>query len=103
VVTVENGSDAVDKFLKEKPDLILLDIIMPGRSGFEVLEEIRVKHNSKVPVIIISNLDQKEDLEMAKNLIITDYVVKSDISLRNLMLKIQQTLSPPPPQVPVPK
>ena len=93
VVSVVEGSQAVAVFLKEKPDLILLDIIMPGQSGFEILEEIRVKHSSKVPVIIISNLDQKDDVEMGASLGVTDYILKSNISLRNLMLKIQKTLT----------
>ncbi len=92
VVSVGDGSQAVAMFLKEKPDLILLDIVMPGQSGFEILEEIRVKHNSKIPVIIISNLVQKDDVEMGASLGVTDYILKSNISLRNLMLKIQKTL-----------
>jgi len=93
VVTVEDGSSAVSKFLEKKPDLLLLDIILPGKSGFDILEEIRVKHNSKTPVIIISNLDQDNDKALAKNLGISDYIVKSDISLRTLMSKINQALS----------
>jgi two-component system, OmpR family, alkaline phosphatase synthesis response regulator PhoP len=93
VVQARNGNEALEKIATEKPDMMLLDIIMPEKSGFDVLEELRVKRNSKMPVIIITNLGQKEDIELGKNLQVVDYVVKSDVSLKNIVLKIHQTLS----------
>jgi DNA-binding response OmpR family regulator len=92
-IIARGGIEALQKFVEEKPDLILLDIILPEENGFVVLEKIRINHNSKVPVIIISNLGEKEDVEMGKNLGITDYILKSEISLKNLMVKIHNTLS----------
>jgi len=92
-VIAKNGHEALEKFKKEKPDLILLDIIMPEMSGFDVLENIRVKLNSKVPVIIISNLKEKADVELGINFGVVDYILKSDISLKNLMLKIHKALT----------
>ena len=92
-VFIVSNINAVETLRSNKPDLLLLDIILPGKSGFDILEEIRVKHNSKTPVIIISNLDQDNDKALAKNLGISDYIVKSDISLRTLMSKINQALS----------
>jgi DNA-binding response OmpR family regulator len=89
----KNGHEALQMFEKEKPDLVLLDILLPEMNGFDVLETIRVKYNSKVPVIIISNLGEKEDVDMGKNLGVVDYILKSDISLKNLMIKIHNTLS----------
>ncbi|MCR4326493.1 MAG: response regulator [Candidatus Roizmanbacteria bacterium] len=92
-ILAKNSQEALQKFKEKKPDLILLDIIMPGESGFDVLEKIRVKYDSKVPVIIVSNLREKDDVVMGKNLGVVEYILKSDISLKNLMLKIHQTLS----------
>lgn len=92
-ILAKNGREALQKFEEEKPDLILLDILLPEVSGFDVLEKIRVEYNSKVPVIIISNLGEKDDVEMGKNLGVVDYILKSDISLKNLILKIHNTLS----------
>lgn len=92
-ILAKNGQEALQKFEKEKPNLILLDILLPEVSGFDVLEQIRVKFDSKIPVIIISNLGEKDDLEMGKNFGVVDYILKSDISLKNLMLKIHNTLS----------
>jgi DNA-binding response OmpR family regulator len=89
----KDGLDALEKFEKEKPDLMLLDIVLPELSGFDVLEKIRIQYNSKIPVIIISNLGEKEDIEMGKNFGVVEYILKSDISLKNLIAKIHQTLS----------
>lgn len=92
-IVARNGHEALQKFEEEKPDLLLLDIIMPELSGFDVLEQLRVKYDSKIPVIIISNLGEKDDVEMGKNLGVVDYILKSDISLKNLLVKIHHTLS----------
>ena len=93
VITAQDGTETLEKFVVDKPDLILLDIVMPEKSGFEVLEEIRMKHKSTIPVIIISNLSEKQDVETAKRLGIQDYVLKSNISLRELMIKINAAFS----------
>lgn len=87
-----DGVDALKKFHAFSPDLMLLDIIMPKKNGFEVLEEIRIKEKSRVPVIILSNLNQDEDIKMAKTLHVYDYIVKSNISLAELSLKIHNAL-----------
>ncbi len=92
VVEAVDGVEALTKFKKEKPDLLLLEIVMPKKNGFEVLEEIRLKLKSKVPVIVISNLDQPDDVETGKRLGVTDYIVKSNISIRDLLIKIHQVL-----------
>ena len=57
-VVAKNGLEALQKFEEEKPDLILLDILLPEGSGFDVLEKIRVKFDSKIPVIIVSILGE---------------------------------------------
>jgi CheY-like chemotaxis protein len=92
VIEATNGIMAINKFLQFEPDLILLDLMMPQMSGFEVLSEIRSIHKSNVPVIIISNLNQKLDRQTAKNLGAAEYIVKSETSLQDLGEKIKKVL-----------
>ena len=76
----------IDEF---QPDLILLDLVMPRKDGFAVLTELRQNPKwAKVPIIVASNLGQKEDVEKAVKLGATDYVVKSDLSMKDLVIKI---------------
>jgi len=91
VITAEDGETAVDKIVKERPDLILLDIILPKKSGFSVLEEINKDENlRKIPVIIISNLGQQEDIERGKKLGAKEFLVKASLSLEELIRKIKE-------------
>lgn len=92
VFEAKNGEEAVDQFKKEKPDLILLDVVMPIKNGFDVLEEIKMKQKSKIPVIILSNLNESQDIETAKNLGAVDYITKSNLSLRDITIKIHNAL-----------
>ena len=93
VLLAHDGEDAIQMILKEKPDLILLDLIMPKKNGFEVLEVIKqdelVQH---IPVIITSNLGQDSDIEKAMKLGAIDYIIKSNISLKDLAVKVKEHL-----------
>ncbi len=90
VVAAEDGEETLEKIVTEKPDLILLDIILPKKSGFAVLEEINKDENLKrIPVFIISNLGQPEDIERGKNLGAKEYFVKAGLSLEELIKKIK--------------
>lgn len=91
---VENASDANEffqKISKESFDLILLDLMLPGVSGFEILERLKNK-GIKTPVIIASNLSQQEDKERVDKLGVSDYIVKSDTSLTEIVNKIKSFL-----------
>lgn len=89
----EDGEEAIASLDKVIPDLILLDVIMPKMNGFDFLEKIRSdKRYNDIPVIIISNLEGDNDRETGKNLGITDYIVKSNISLRELMSLIRKVV-----------
>jgi DNA-binding response OmpR family regulator len=92
VIEAKDGAQALRKFKNETPDLILLDIVMPMKSGFEVLEEIKMKRKSKVPVIILSNLGEEEDIETGMNLGAIDFITKSNFTLKEIMSKISKVI-----------
>lgn len=96
VFEAKDGEQAINIFKKEHPDLVLLDVVMPIKNGFDVLEEIKIKQKSKVPVIILSNLSESQDLETAKNLGAVDYITKSNLSLRDITIKIHNVLEAKP-------
>jgi len=92
VIEAKDGAKALSEFEQKSPDLVLLDIVMPLMSGFEVLEEIKIKQKSKVPVIILSNLAEPQDIETGKNLGAIDYITKSNLTLKEIMVKIHKAL-----------
>lgn len=96
VSLAKDGEETI-KFLKSiRPDLVLLDIILPKKSGFEVLEEIKADPKlsaEKIPVIIISNLGQPEDVAKGQQLGAIDYFVKAKTSIDELVQKIKEFLN----------
>lgn len=94
VKIASNGEEALIQVMKEKPDLILLDIMMPKMNGVETLKALKREEKTKgIPVIILTNLDDNpEDVETAKNLGALDYVVKANITLKVLSEKIKKVL-----------
>ena len=93
VVVVNNGEELLKAAREKKPDLIVLDLIMPIKDGFEVLGELKVDDSLKdVKVIVISNLGQETDIEKAKDLGATDHLTKANISLEEAMEKVKQHL-----------
>jgi len=91
VLSAINGESGLVLIKKEKPDMILLDLIMPKMGGFEVLEVLKNdKQLSKIPVIVLSNLSQKADIEKAKNLGAVDFYEKATTDLNKLVDKIKK-------------
>lgn len=84
-----DGNQAIDIINKENFDLIILDLILPIKSGFDVMEEIN-NREIKTPVIILSNLSQKDDKERVASLANCKYFVKSDISMKDLISYIKK-------------
>lgn len=91
VTTVFNGEDAILELSKNDFDLLLLDLIMPKVDGFGVLESMRSKKIG-VPVIVLSNLSQEEDLKRAKELGVKDYFVKSDNPISEIIDHVRKAL-----------
>jgi len=87
-----DGEQALAEVEKIKPDLILLDIILPSIDGFQVLAEIRKnsdKKISRIPIIMLSNLGQDSDVKKAKDLGATDYMVKAHFTTEEIVKKVR--------------
>jgi two-component system alkaline phosphatase synthesis response regulator PhoP len=94
VIIVSDG-EQVMHYLHDNavPDLLLLDLIMPVKDGFDTLREIKEKSGmKKFPIIVASNLGEGEDIKKAKELGAVDYIIKSDLSLQELADKIHSYL-----------
>lgn len=88
-----NGEEGVKTAKKAKPDLILLDIILPKKSGFDVLKEIKEDETIKnTPVIILTNLEEKKDIEKALSYGAYTYLIKANYSLNDIIEKIKEIL-----------
>ena len=90
VKLVTDGVEAIEALKTFTPDVILLDLIMPKKDGFEVLKELRGNQNWKnIPVVVASNLGQKEDADKAKSLGAREYLVKTDLSIGEIVEKVK--------------
>ncbi|MEK7103681.1 MAG: response regulator [Patescibacteria group bacterium] len=88
VVSALNGEEGEKLIIAEKPDLVFLDIMMPKKNGFEVLESIKNNAATKnIPIVVLSNLGQDKDIQLAKELGATDYLVKVDMEISDLVKK----------------
>ncbi len=88
-----NGEEGLVVAKKETPDLILLDLILPKKNGFEVLGELKKDPATKgIPIIVLTNLEGSSDIERALALGATTYLVKANYALEDIMMKIESVL-----------
>ena len=93
VAVAADGQVALDNIPKEKPDLIFLDLLLPVVNGFDVLAKIKADPATKdIPVVVFSNLGQKEDIEKARGLGAVDFLVKANFTLDDVVAKIKEIL-----------
>lgn len=90
VVAAFDGKEAIEKF-DDTYDLLLLDLVLPQVDGFQVLENVRHK-NQDIPIIVLSNLGQSEDIGRVKTLGATDYFIKANTGLNDLVENIETYL-----------
>jgi DNA-binding response OmpR family regulator len=94
VITASDGEQALTVAVKEKPDLILLDIMMPKISGFDVLDILRTTPETKnCKVVIMTALSQPADIDKGKMLGADEYLVKSQVTLTDVVNKVKEVLS----------
>ena len=88
-----DGEEVMSLAKKNNPDLILLDLILPKKSGFEVLGELKADPELKmIPVIVLSNLGQDEEIKNALSLGAVDYLVKTEHPINEVVEKVKQNL-----------
>ena len=94
VVLANDGDEAISKAKTEKPELVLLDMVLPKKSGFEVLRALKGDpETASIPVFILSNLAQDQDIQEGKALGAEDYIVKSNTSLSAIVDKAANFLA----------
>ena len=88
-----DGAEALELLQTFTPDLILLDIVMPKKDGFATLEELKSNEKWKnIPIILASNLGQKEDMDRGMQLGASEFFIKTDFTLNDVIKKIDSML-----------
>lgn len=93
VVIVADGQELMNYLSAQKPDLIMLDLIMPEKDGFSVLEDLRKNPKLRtIPVMVVTNRDEKADMARCKELGVREYILKNRMSLDELCHKVKTLL-----------
>jgi DNA-binding response OmpR family regulator len=93
VLPAENGLEAMKILEKTIPDLVLLDIIMPYMDGMDVLKKMKNEEKwKKIPIILLSNLSEKEKIEEALGIGADDYLIKSNFTPSEVLKKVNSVL-----------
>jgi len=94
VQTVADGEEAINKIKEEKPDLVVLDIVLPHVDGWEILNQIKAdKELKKIKVILLSNLGQKEEVEKGLKLGATKYLIKAHYTPGQVVEEIKKVFN----------
>ncbi|MBI2609757.1 response regulator [Candidatus Giovannonibacteria bacterium] len=94
VRTAIDGEIGMKEIGERRPALILLDLILPGIDGFEILERLRNDANlSSIPVLVLSNLGQSEDIDRARSLGAEDFMIKANFTPGEIVEKVKQVLN----------
>ncbi len=93
VMSAIDGKEVAKKIEEKTPQLILLDLVLPGVDGFEILKELKGDPKTKqIPVIVLSNLGQKEEVEKGIKLGASDYLIKAHFTPDEIINKIRTVL-----------
>ena len=94
IVLATNGAEAFERIKDTVPNLILLDLVMPMKDGFELIAELKNDEKLKtIPIVVLTNLRQKKDIERVQSLGVSDYLIKSDNSIQGVVAKIKEVLA----------
>ena len=91
---LENGEKVVAEAITQKPDVVILDILLPGKDGFEVLKELKEEDKTKnIPVLIVSNLGSKDDFEKGSRLGAVGFMVKTTVVPEDVVKKAREIIA----------
>jgi len=94
IISVTEGAQAFERIQAEQPSIVLLDIVLPGIGGFDILAKLKQDESTKsIPVLILSNLGSKEEIERGIDLGAEDYLVKANSMVEEITGKIQKILN----------
>lgn len=92
-IVAEDGINGIKEIEKQKPDIVLLDIVMPKVDGFSVLKMIKKNEDSKdIPVVLLTNLGQKDNVERGFELGATSYIIKAHFTPSEVVKKVKEIL-----------
>jgi len=93
VALSRNGEEGLQKIKETHPDLVLLDLVLPDRDGFSILEEVKKDEATKaIPVVILSNLGEKQDIARGMSLGAADYIVKAHFTPSEVVAKVTRVI-----------
>lgn len=94
ILTAETGEKGIEILKEKKPDLLWLDILLPGMNGLEVLRTIRADEKTRnLPVVVVSVSSSAEKIKQAFAMNVIDYIVKSEYTIDNIVRKIKEILN----------
>lgn len=95
VLSALDGEEGLKKARDDNPDLILLDVVLPKKNGFQVLKDLKDDvHLSRIPVVCLSVLHQEEDIEQCKRLGAKDFLVKTEVEPEDVISKVLSYIKP---------
>ena len=93
IVQAFDGEEAAVKLTETKPDLVLLDLILPKKHGFDVLKEMKSNDATKhIPVLVLTNLEESEDVMKSIELGARGYLIKANYALKEVLAKVKEVL-----------
>lgn len=93
IVQAFDGEEAATKLTETKPDLVLLDLILPKKHGFDVLKEMKSNDATKhIPVLVLTNLEESEDVMKSIELGARGYLIKANYALKEVLAKVKEVL-----------
>ena len=93
VLRAADGMEGLELIKKQRPDIVLLDVVMPKMDGFEVLRQLRATpETANLPVILLTNLGQSSDIEKGLALGASDYIVKANYTPAQVVAKVKEHL-----------
>lgn len=94
-IEATNGEEGINKILKgDRPDIVIMELLLPRKSGFEVMDDMKDNGVEDIPVVVLSNLKQQTDIQEAKDLGAVEYFVKSDVNFTQVVDRVKSMIDP---------